>query len=164
MILGISLKGGVFLLLQAIQKEYKMKILAILFLTFALISCGGAPKDITITIQPDGNQMAYLTKEFTVKAGQKVTLIMDNTATVPVMKHNVVILNDKSKVQEVGTLALSDPDYLPDHPAIIAATSMADAGAKSEVTFTAPSQPGSYIYICTYPGHYAMMQGTMVVE
>ena len=146
-----------------IYREKTMKILAITLVFFALIGCGG-PKSVTITIQPDGNKMAYLTKEFTVKAGQEVTLIMDNTATSEVMKHNIVILNDKSKINEVGMAALKAKDYLPEHPAIIVATAMADAGSKSEVTFTAPSESGEYTFICTYPGHYAMMQGVMIVK
>tara|TARA_A100001015_G_scaffold82678_1_gene91712 strand:+ start:2446 stop:2901 length:456 start_codon:yes stop_codon:yes gene_type:complete len=146
-----------------LYREKTMKILAIGLVLFALVSCGG-PSSVSITIQPDGNNMAYLTKEFTVKAGQEVVLTMDNTATQEVMKHNIVILSDKSKVNEIGMAALKAENYLPDHPAIIAATAMADAGAKSEVTFTAPSEPGEYTYICTYPGHYAMMQGVMIVK
>lgn len=144
-------------------KEFPMKIVLSLAVLALLVACGG-PKTTTITIEPNGNQMAYMQTEFTVKAGQEVVLIMNNTATVPVMKHNIVILNDESKVQEVGTQALSAPNNLPDHPAIIAATPMADAGAQTQVKFTAPTQAGKYIYICTYPGHYAMMKGYMIVE
>ena len=130
---------------------------------FVLTSCFG-PGSVTITIQPDGNQMSFLTKEFKVKAGQNVTLIMDNIATVPVMKHNVLILTDETKLEEVGKLALTSPGNIPEHPAILASTPMADAGTQTQVTFKAPTSPGRYIYICTYPGHYAMMQGVMIVE
>lgn len=140
-----------------------MNNIVIVLCFVALIGCS-SNKDITIEILPDGNKMAYLTKEFTVKANQTVTLIMNNTATAEMMKHNVVILNDKSKANEIGMKALKAPDYLPDDPAIIAATPIADAGEKTSITFTAPSTPGEYIYICTFPGHYAMMQGTMIVK
>ena len=134
-----------------------------LFFLFLLTSCFG-PGSVTVTIQPDGNQMAYLTKEFKVKAGQQVTLIMDNIATVPVMKHNVLILTDETKLDEVGRLAITAPGNIPQHPAILASTPMADAGAQTQVNFKAPTTPGKYVYICTYPGHYAMMQGVMIVE
>ena len=140
-----------------------MKAFISILLLFTISGCFG-PKSATITIQPDGNKMAYLQTEFTVEANQEVTIIMDNVATVEVMKHNVVILNDESKVNEVGLQALSEPDYLPDNPAIIAATAMANAGAQTQVTFTAPSKPGKYVYICTYPGHYSMMKGVMIVK
>ena len=140
-----------------------MKYLAMGLLIMTLSGCFGG-KELTVTIEPDGNQMAYATKQFTVSAGQSVKLIMNNTATVDVMKHNVVILSDDSKVNEVGQQALSAPGYLPNHPAIIAATPMADAGAQTETTFTAPTTPGKYVFICTFPGHYMMMKGTMIVE
>ena len=145
-----------------IFKEKLMRYLGILMVLFMLVGCGGS-KDITVTIQPDGNKMAYATTEFKVKTGQNVTLIMDNTATIEVMKHNVVILNDPSKVNEIGQKAITAPGNLPKDPAIIAATPMADAGSKTEVTFVAP-KPGRYTFICTYPGHYAMMKGIMIVE
>ena len=140
-----------------------MKNFIYIFILCVLSGCFG-PKNITITIQPDGNSMAYQTKEFTVKADQEVILIMKNTATVEVMKHNVVILSDSTKVNEVGQKAMSAEGYIPNHPAIIAATPMADAGAQTQVTFKAPSKPGKYTYICTYPGHYMMMKGVMIVN
>ena len=127
-------------------KDKIMKIILALVVTLFIASCGG-PKSTTITIQPNGNQMSYKTTQFTVEANQEVTLIMDNIATIPMMKHNVVILNDQSKAAEVGQLALSAEDYLPDHPAIIAATAMADIGEKTQTTFTAPSEAG---VICTF--------------
>ena len=119
-------------------------------------------KNTTITIQP-WQQNGLFNNEFTVKAGESIRLVMDNTATIEA-KHNIVVLNDASKITEVGTQALTEADYIPDNPAIIAATPMADAGAQSEVTFTAPSTPGEYVFICTYPGHYMMMKGKMIVQ
>ena len=35
---------------------------------------------------------------------------------------------------------------------------------KAEITFTAPAAPGSYPYICTFPGHWRIMRGVLVVE
>ena len=140
-----------------------MKLVIMSICVSLLISCS-APEDITITIQPDGNKMQYATTEFTVKKGQNVTLVMDNIATVEVMKHNIVILDDETKINEIGMAAVTAPGYLPEHPSIIAATPMADAGAKSEITFKAPEKSGRYAYICTYPGHYSMMKGVMIVK
>ena len=36
-------------------------------------------------------------------------------------------------------------------------------GESSSVTFPAPEK-GTYDYICTFPGHYAIMRGILVVE
>jgi azurin len=44
-------------------------------------------------------------------------------------------------------------------------TDEAATEAVTDVTimFEAPRKPGAYTYVCTYPGHYATMQGTMRV-
>lgn len=129
---------------------------------------GGEP-DRTVTIEPVGNQMQYEQTEFTVTAGATVELVFDNTATSPAMNHNVVILDstDEEVFQRVGKGGMqagSANDYIPEDEAIIAHTSMAAPGETVSVTFTAPSEPGEYGYVCTFPGHWATMQGTMIVE
>ena len=120
-----------------------------------------------ITIQPVGNQMKYEQTEFTVPAGEEITITFENTATSPAMQHNVVVLNtnDDAVVNRVGQAgtAAADNDYVPDDDAVLAATEMSEPGETVSVTFTAPSEPGDYRYICTFPGHYTVMQGTMTV-
>jgi len=120
-----------------------------------------------ITIQPVGNQMKYEETEFTVPAGEEISLTFENTATSPAMEHNVVILtsDDDTVVNRVGQAAMNaaDNEYVPDDDAILAATDMSAPGETVSVTFTAPSEPGTYRYICTFPGHYTIMQGTMTV-
>jgi len=141
----------------------KLVKLSFLFIfSFILIACSSGPK--TIVISPDGNQMKYQTTSFEVKAGETVKLVMKNTATAEMMKHNVVILNDNESIDRVGKAALTAPNYLPQDAAILAATPMANAGQTTEIEFTAPSTPGKYPYICTFPGHYMMMQGVMIVN
>lgn len=141
------------------------KIILMSILAFMVFLSGcSSDKTVEIEITPQGNAMEYAVKSFEVKAGQEVKITMNNTATMPAMKHNVVILNDSTKIQEVGLAALSAENYLPDHSAIIIATPMADAGQVTSVTFTAPTQAGEYTYICTFPGHYNLMQGKMIVN
>ena len=122
-----------------------------------------------ITIEPEGNQMKFATKEFTVSPGEEVRLVFENTADSPAMIHNVVFLttSDDGVVKEVGQAGASAgaaSGYVPDHDAILAATDVAKPGETVEVTFTAPETSGEYTYVCTYPGHWATMQGTMRVE
>lgn len=130
---------------------------------------GGATGDATeVTITPVGNEIKYEVTEFTVQAGETVRLIFDNLATSPAMQHNVVILQSSDAIDRVGMAALeagAEQDYIPQDDAIIAYTPMAQPQETVEVTFEAPSEPGDYPYICTFPGHYTLMQGTMrVVE
>jgi plastocyanin len=40
---------------------------------------------------------------------------------------------------------------------------MAEPGKTVTFEFTAP-EAGTYTYICTYPGHWMKMQGTLIVE
>lgn len=155
--------------------------LALLFVvTFA--ACGGgddngangdaqstSASDGQITLTPVGNQMEFEQTEFTVEPGQEVEVTFENTATSPAMEHNVLFLNtnDDAVVNRVGQAALNagaEAEYVPEDDAIIAATDVAKPGETVTVTFTAPEEPGEYTYVCTFPGHYTTMQGTMRVE
>lgn len=128
------------------------------------LAATGPPK--TLTLKPEGNQMAFATTEMTVQAGQEVTIVFENTASSPAMQHNVVVLNTAKDevIKRVGQAAASASNYVPDDPAVLAATDIAKPGETTKVTFTAPDTPGEYAYVCTYPGHYVSMQGTLIVK
>ena len=149
-----------------------------------LVACGGdadtpSPETTTIEevvetsgskiiIRPVGEEMKYAVDSITVSAGQEVTLVLENTATLPTMIHNIVVLatNSDEDANRVGIAAITageENDYLPEDEAILAATPMAQPGETVRVTFTAPSEPGEHLFICTYPGHYALMRGILVV-
>ncbi|HLT46219.1 MAG TPA: plastocyanin/azurin family copper-binding protein [Rubricoccaceae bacterium] len=119
-----------------------------------------------ITMNPVGEQMEYEQKEFTVHPGQTVRITFQNTATNPAMHHNVVVLQADANVNAIGQAAMGAAanDYIPQAQMdqIIAHTPMSAPGETVEVEFTAPNV-GDYPYICTYPGHYMTMQGTMHV-
>jgi azurin len=122
-----------------------------------------------ITLRPQGNQMKYGRDEFSVFAGKSVELVFENTATSPSMQHNVVVLNvapSQAAFKEVGqqgVLAGATNHYVPDHPWVLAATEVVGSGGRVSVSFRAPEEPGNYGFVCTYPGHWATMQGTMQV-
>jgi azurin len=164
----------------SIRSRFYTPFILFLAIAFTVAGCGGSDADsgstddsaandavTEITIQPVGNQMEYEQTEFTVPAGEEITITFENTATSPAMEHNVVVLtsNDDAVVNRVGQAAMgaADNEYVPDDEAILAATDMAAPGETVSVTFTAPSEPGTYRYICTFPGHYTVMQGTMTV-
>lgn len=123
-----------------------------------------------VTIEPLGNQLKYKQTEFTVQPGQEVSLTFNNTATSPAMQHNVVVLNMPPKqeffrkVGQAGMQAGPENEYVPDLPLVLAYTPIAKPGETVSVTFTAPEEPGEYGYVCTYPGHWVSMQGTMIFE
>jgi len=53
--------------------------------------------------------------------------------------------------------------YVPEHDAILAASSLLKADESEEFRFTAPEEPGVYPYVCTYPGHSMIMYGALYV-
>ena len=126
-----------------------------------------ATVDTTIVIRPVGNELAFAQEEVEVRAGQRVLLVMDNVATALSMSHNVVVVTGEDAVDIVGQAALAAAitDYVPESEAtrILAATPMASPGERTETVFTAPDQPGEHPYICTFPGHYVRMRGTLTV-
>ena len=127
-----------------------------------------------ITITADKVQFLYDVKEFTVKAGTTVKITLVNPAdSVTRQPHNILIVKP-GKMQAVGTAAsdpllMADPAFVknpvPESDDILHASELAQPGEEVVIEFTAPEEPGDYPYVCTYPGHWAIMNGVMhVVE
>ncbi len=117
----------------------------------------------TIILRPVGNQMIYDTGEIVAKAGTRLRIILDNTATSLAMVHNFTLLKEGTDIIEVGTAAIRagpSSNYVPNHEAIIAHTEMTNPGSRNETVFTVPP-PGDYPYVCLYPGHYFTMRGVL---
>ena len=103
-----------------------------------------------------------------VLAGSEVKLIFSNP---DVMLHNWLLVKPGS-AQEVGELAdqmASQPDgfskgYIPDSDKILVASKLLSPKEVQEITFKAPEKPGEYPYLCTFPGHWRMMQGALTVK
>ena len=121
-----------------------------------------------LRVQAVPNQMQFAPRELRVKAGAKVRLIFDNP---DLMMHNFVLLQ-RGAEEEVGALAdqlAADPGgmakgYLPASPKILHATPLVAPNTKAELTFDAPKEPGEYPYLCTFPGHWRVMRGVLIVE
>lgn len=112
-----------------------------------------------------GNNMAYDTKSFSVKTGQKVHLSFKNSSDMELLPHNWVLVRPgtEATVAAAGLKAGQEAGFLDGaHENVIAFTPLALKGTTVEATFTAP-EPGTYPFICTVPGHYMMMKGTLVV-
>ena len=75
------------------------------------------------------------------------------------MAHNVVVLKAGAKQIDFANAAAmaSATDYIPPDmkDQVLAATALAGPGETVEVTFKVPAAPGSYPFICTFPGHFA---------
>lgn len=112
-------------------------------------------------------KMAFDKKNITVKAGKPVTLIFDNPDLMP---HNVVIVKPGT-AQKVGEAAdamatLKDGferNFVPDSKDVLFATPLVNSGKSFRLNFKAPEQPGEYPFICSFPGHWRVMTGILLV-
>lgn len=114
------------------------------------------------------DQMQFDKNEIKVKAGQTVRLTLRHTGQMQenVMGHNFVLLEQGTNINEFGQEAAraADNEYIPENSdQIIAHTELIGGGETTTVEFTAPDA-GSYTFICSFPGHYAIMQGKFIVE
>ena len=114
-------------------------------------------------------RMLYDVTRFEVKAGQPVKLEFINPDATP---HNLVIVKPGSG-DEVGLAATrmaADPElaksgqYIPKSDKVLFHTKMVPPIAGETLRFMAPSKPGEYPYVCTFPGHWTIMKGVMVVK
>ncbi len=119
------------------------------------------------------DQMQYSTKELTVTAGEKVALTFKHTGAIAkmAMGHNVVILKAGTPVVPFATKASQagpTADYIPadeeSKKLIVAHTKLIGGGESDTLNFTAPTEPGDYPYVCTFPGHFVQMQGILKVK
>ncbi|HSI70413.1 MAG TPA: azurin [Gillisia sp.] len=114
------------------------------------------------------DQMQFDKKEIRVKAGQTVKLTFRHSGQMAknVMGHNFVLLTQGTNINEFGQEAVKFPDndYIPEGTQnVIAYTEMLGGGETTTIEFEAPAA-GTYDFICSFPGHYAIMQGKFIVE
>lgn len=146
-----------------------MKKFAIALLSSVLIFQASA-QDTKIEITGN-DQMQYNIKAFEVTEGQKVVVSFKHIGQLPAvaMGHNVVILKAGTAVPAFATKCApaKDTGYIPQDEEskkeMVAHTKMLGGGESDEITFIAPAA-GDYPFICTFPGHFAIMQGVMTVK
>ena len=121
-----------------------------------------------LRVQAVPNLMQFSPRELRAKAGQPIRLVFENP---DLMQHNLVFV-EVGAAEEVGVLAdqmAAQPDgmakqYIPASAKVLQATPLVNPNDRAELTFTAPAKPGSYPYLCTFPGHWRVMRGVLVVE
>lgn len=120
-----------------------------------------------IRIRTVEEEMRYDRAYFAVEAGRPVQIVLENHDLMP---HNLVI-TVPGALKEVAQLGLQvGPDggwqglpYVPESEQVLHATDMVAADQQTRLTFDAPSEPGEYPYVCTFPQHWYRMYGVMVV-
>jgi putative heme-binding domain-containing protein len=126
----------------------------------------------TIRIGCEPERMLFTMTEFTATPGQAIKLVFTNPDATD---HNLVFVKPGT-LSEVGMAANdmakdpknADSDFIPadKQSLILHASPMIGPTRKSKIhvfRFEAPSEPGVYPYVCTFPGHWIIMNGRMIV-
>ena len=170
------------------KKLFSTPVLAFAILV-TLASCGGKgsnsnqststeelyPESV-VSEEPTSNelhvesndQMQYTTTELKATTG-KITLTLKHNGKMgkTVMGHNLVILQPGTDAAPFALKAADakDTDYIPasEEASIIAHTKVIGGGESDTIEF-AISEKGTYDFICSFPGHYAIMKGKLIVE
>jgi len=117
------------------------------------------------------DSMKFNQTRFEVNAGQEVKLTLTNLGTVPkaAMGHNFILLKKGTDLKAFTDAAImaAATDYVPASLAdqVIAHTKLLGPKQSDEITFKAPTEPGEYPFICSFPAHFLSgMKGVIVVK
>ena len=127
-------------------------------------------QEFDVHVSIDGTDtMMYSKNSFEVKSGQKLKLSFKNIGKLPkvAMGHNIVILKNSVDLVKFCSEAVKFPtnEYFPKgrEKDVIGRTKLLGPGEEDTIYFIAP-EPGTYEYVCTFPGHFALMKGKMIVK
>ncbi|GAA5220765.1 PVC-type heme-binding CxxCH protein [Membranihabitans marinus] len=129
---------------------------------------GKLKADVVFHLNTVSQKMAYDKTVLKASAGQVVELVLNNEDE---MSHNLVVIEPGS-TEAFGVMVdefMKNPEaekmgYVPGSKYVISATGMLAPGESESITFKLPDIPGIYPFLCTFPGHWRMMQGVIVVD
>lgn len=113
-------------------------------------------------------QLRFDTQRIVMEKGKPFEIIFENDDVMP---HNLVVV-DPGKHMEIGmaaqTMSPTDKDkegraFLPKGHRFIDATRLLEPGEKQRLQLRAPSREGEFEFVCTFPGHWMIMWGKLVV-
>lgn len=125
--------------------------------------------DSDVIVITGNDQMKYDKTDITVKAGREITILFKSVGNLPadVMSHDLVVLDQGTTAREFGMEAAKagslEKMSAEQKEPVIAATKMLAAGEEEKITFTL-DEPGKYEFVCTFPGHFASMNGVITAE
>jgi azurin len=127
-------------------------------------AAANAQDTVTITLNAVSG-LQYDQVRFRVPPGAHVVVTLNNTDE---MAHNLVFTKPGYR-EEIVNLALNLGDqgnargYVPQSDKVIAAIPLLTPDQQQTIEFGVPDREGIYPYVCTYPGHGAVMYGAMYV-
>ena len=147
-------------------------ITALLFAVLLSLPPMWAASDIAKNVEITANdQMKFNVTRIDAQPGQAIRVQLTNNGTLPkeVMGHNWVLLKAGVDANAYAAAAMSSAkdNYEPKSMAdqVLASIPLLGPKRQGEITFNAPTAPGTYQYLCSFPGHcLAGMRGQLVVK
>jgi azurin len=122
----------------------------------------GPDQTVIISTKPG---LKYDTEKVEVRAGSRVKWVFNNNDD---MLHNCVIVKPGA-ANAVGNAAMrlnlngAKMQYVPASADVLFHTNILQPESAETIYFVAPTEPGEYTFVCTFPGHASLMQGTLKV-
>jgi azurin/lysophospholipase L1-like esterase len=113
-------------------------------------------------------QMRYDRTRLVVEVGRPFEIVLVNDDSMP---HNLAVVKPGMRVQVGIAAATLQPDqldsegraYVPATGDLLAATKLVESGQSQKLAVAAIEKEGEYEYVCTMPGHFALMWGKLIV-
>jgi putative heme-binding domain-containing protein len=113
------------------------------------------------------HRMVYDQDRLVVEAGKRAEIVFENNDIMP---HNFVI-TQPGALEEIGLLAEATAQqpgalqrhFVPQSDRILVSSELLQPRDSQTIAFTAPREPGICPYVCTYPGHWRRMYGSLFV-
>jgi azurin len=158
------------------MRRMTMVTAAVVFFGSLVMEVGAAPGKATqaraarvVTIGAT-DTMKFDPATIQARPGEKLRIVLKSMGVMPkiAMAHNFVILKPGADATAfVNASAMARPDFIAPglKSQVLVATALAGGGETVSAQFMAPAKPGSYIFICSFPGHFlAGMKGVLVVK
>jgi azurin len=135
-----------------------------------LTAADATPRVVKLRAGVD-NAMKFDVASFNAAPGETIKVTLTNACALPkaVMGHNWVLLKAGTDTTAFANAAAPEAakDFIPEKQKdkILAVISLLGPNETGEVTFTVPTEPGEYPFLCTFPAHCAVgMKGVLVVK
>jgi azurin len=135
------------------------------FVGYRVLAASSRAPQVELTIATDGDLVAFKPTELACSTGAHVRLTLFHTGKYIRQEHDWVLTvpGAAEAVAKAGLEGGESAGYLPHADRrVLAATPLCGKGEQVSVEFIAPA-PGTYPFMCSYPGHDTFMRGTLTV-
>jgi azurin len=153
-----------------IARSFVLLTALVVVSVFATSSPSAAPQARVIQIEV-GDNMKFAPAAITAAPGESITVVLKGVGKMPkaAMGHNFVLLqkgvDPKKLVDTCASAAGTNYIAASVTPQLLSYTRLIGPGETADAPFTAPTVRGDYVFVCTFPGHFALgMRGILTVK